>query len=196
MAPTTKRSRRSLALSLIGSAALVGCGEGMLDDGTPAWIEAGEQLFAPASVEAHERVMSAAARGFILAEERASLARHSRHRENRHGASPLEMRSCLKDVARRWARELADRGRLVHNPDLARDVEARCALRWQQLGENIGVTYAGDDGRTAERSLFQAWLASPPHHANIDYRGYRLAGIGAYRQGELLWMVVNFADPR
>ena len=135
-----------------------------------------------------EQIEEGLEHGFVLADETASLARHNAHRAQHVGAPALEMRQCLKRVARAWAKHIAETNEFEHNPNLAHQISNECPWSWKLAGENIG------HGST-EESLFDAWLASKLHHENLDRARYRRVGIGAYRNGDGLWMVVNFADP-
>jgi uncharacterized protein YkwD len=63
---------------------------------------------------------------------------------------------------------------ICHFPNLGDAIERACPFRWEAAGENVGV------GPT-EGGLWQAFLASPPHHANIDGR-YNKLGVGAFRR--------------
>lgn len=127
--------------------------------------------------------------GFDPGVEFDSRVRHNTHRKNHRDAAALDNRKCLKEVARGWAKHLAHSDAFEHNPNLAQQVNNKCAFDWEMIGENIAVG-------GSEQDIFKAWLDSSGHHQNIDRQGFRLVGIGAYRDGDTLWMVVNFADPR
>lgn len=132
---------------------------------------------------------AALAAGFDPAAEYDDRVRHNAHRKKHVGAATLENRKCLKTIARAWAKHLAESGDFEHNPSFAKQISDKCTWQWELVGENIAY---GPD----EPSIFKAWLASAPHHENIDRKRYRYVGIGAYRKGDTLYMVANFADPR
>jgi uncharacterized protein YkwD len=127
--------------------------------------------------------------GFDPGVEFDSRVRHNNHRHNHVDAPALENRTCLKEIARAWAKHLAQSSEFEHNPNLAQQVNNKCSFQWAMLGENIAKG-------SSEQDIFQAWLQSSGHHENIDRQRFRRVGIGAYRDGDTLWMVVNFADPR
>jgi len=103
------------------------------------------------------------------------------------GLAPLADDVVAREVARDWARELADSGRLRHNPDLVAQVDARVTRDWTRLGENVGV---GSD----VRALHDAFLASSPHRANI-LGAYNRVGVGAARDAQgRLWVALVFVQ--
>lgn len=75
------------------------------------------------------------------------------------------------DVARRWAAVQLARQTLMHNPDYKNQIAAAGSAGWRTMGENVGVSGDVD-------SLFQAYMDSPGHRANILNRAYRFLGIG------------------
>lgn len=158
------------------SLALFGCGPAAPDDAS-----------APEDEELAD-YESALTAGFDPAAEYDDRIRHNTHRKNHVGAVALENRKCLKNIARAWAKHLAESGSFEHNPNFAKQITNQCAFKWQVVGENIAY------GPT-EPGIFKAWLGSSLHHANIDKKAYRYVGIGAYRKGDTLYMVANFADP-
>lgn len=99
------------------------------------------------------------------------------------GVAPLVQRRQLQRVARAWASELARTQLLAHNPDLPGQVRP-----FYVVGENVGV---GPDWRT----VYAAFMASPPHRANILDRDYASVGIGWLREGAHVWVVVVFRLP-
>lgn len=93
------------------------------------------------------------------------------------GLAPLAVKGELFDVARAWSGRMADAGAISHNPSLA----AEAPSTWTRLGENVGT---GAD--VAE--LFQAFLNSPSHYANIVDPGFDSVGVGVVRNpaGQML----------
>jgi len=122
---------------------------------------------------------SAVTGAFADSEASAQTARMNPHRHNHVGRGPLDRRACLNDIARRRARKMAD-GRcpggdaICHFAGLGDAINAACPFGWEAAGENVGVG-------PSELGLWQAFLASPPHHDNIDGR-YNKVGVGAYRR--------------
>jgi uncharacterized protein YkwD len=100
-----------------------------------------------------------------------------------YGRASLSRRSDLDAVARAWARSMASRNKLSHNPQLTRQVRG-----WRYVGENVGV---GPSSST----LHQALMKSPGHRANILDRDFTQSGIGvAYGRGRM-WVVQVFRRP-
>jgi uncharacterized protein YkwD len=98
----------------------------------------------------------------------------------------------LWKVAHAWAKHLASTGVLEHNPALVHDVTNACP-NWTATGENVGVTY----GETVHQ-LFQAYMHSPPHRANILDKRYSQVGIATVRvvkNGQVQqWDVMDFGN--
>lgn len=95
-----------------------------------------------------------------------------------HGRKALEQRHGIQKVADLWAESMALSGVLKHNPDLA-------AQTIGLVGENVGY---GVDWQTVRR----AFMESPPHRRNILDPEYSEIGIGAQRDGNIVWIVLVF----
>ena len=118
----------------------------------------------------------------------AHAARVNRHRTE-HGTDEVRRSACLDGVARRWALRMAsgicgDDDPICHRasdgPSGLRTQLDRC-WQWSAIGENVGVT-------DSEPRMFQGFLDSPGHHANIDAAwnggGAGKFGIGAFRRAD------------
>src|SRR4051812_35621375 len=66
------------------------------------------------------------------------------------------------DVARRWSWRLAHQQYLSHNPSIIQAMEHAGSAAWSDIAENVGMAGADSPG-----SLFQAYMNSAPHRANI-----------------------------
>ena len=99
------------------------------------------------------------------------------------GAPQLTSRTHLVAVARDWARTMAGRSRLYHNPALTSDVN-----NWRWVGENVGY---GPDALT----VHVAFMNSPGHRANILDRDYTEVGIGAVTIAGRVWVAEVFRRP-
>jgi hypothetical protein len=105
------------------------------------------------------------------------------------GLPALALNAQLNAVAQAWANKLAAAGVLSHNPALRSQVSD-----WSVLGENVGM--AGDIP-----SVQAAFLASPPHRANILDPRYTQMGVGSATSiypscgCQVLWVVVDFRRP-
>ena len=88
----------------------------------------------------------------------------------------------LRDLANAHSRQMANAGRIFHTPSLGSRLTF---LTWRTAGENVG---AG----TSMRKLFDAFMRSAPHRANILAGSYRRVGIGVYQAGGFLWVTMIF----
>lgn len=98
------------------------------------------------------------------------------------GRAPLSLRSNITYVAHRWSANMAAKRRLYHNPYLARQL---AGISWSYLGENVGYgsTVAG---------VFNAFMKSAPHKANILNGRYKRIGIGVVAGGGKYWVTLDF----
>jgi uncharacterized protein YkwD len=106
-----------------------------------------------------------------------------------HGLAPLTVTSGTSTVATNWTSHLAAAGSLSHNPDLASQLETHGSPNWRSYGENVG------EGPTSDaRTLFDAYMNSPEHRANILGSSYRYLGIGVVYRGSTAWNTLDFVD--
>lgn len=99
------------------------------------------------------------------------------------GIPRLATRAQLVAVARDWARTMATRSRLYHNPRLTTEVS-----NWRWVGENVGY---GPDALT----LHAAFMNSPGHRANILDRDYTEVGVGVVSVDGRVWVAQVFRRP-
>jgi uncharacterized protein YkwD len=122
----------------------------------------------------------------------AKLLAHSNSARAQAHAAGYTMNHKLWKVAHAWAIHLAKTGVLAHNPNLTGQISKRCPA-WTAIGENVGVVY-GD----SVDQLFQAYMNSPEHRANILDKHYRQVGIATVkvvRDGEVeQWDVMDFGN--
>lgn len=102
-------------------------------------------------------------------------ARRINDRRARRGVRRLNRRACLNTVARNWAARMAAAGSISHNPNVGAQVRSRCGLSWRSWGENVGSGFS-------EASIWQAFLGSSPHRANIDRARWDSMGVGIYKR--------------
>lgn len=106
-----------------------------------------------------------------------------------NGLPALTTNASLTAVAQAWANQLAAANVLSHNPALRGQVSD-----WSVLGENVGM--AGDIP-----TVQAAFMASPPHRANILDPRYTQMGVGSATSiypscgCKVLWVVVDFRRP-
>jgi hypothetical protein len=95
---------------------------------------------------------------------------HERWLNGRGGLQHIE---CLNAIAEIWTEKMARAGGISHNPRLGPEVSYACGTSWSVLGENVGVGYSSD-------SIFNAFMNSPGHRANILDGRFTKTGVGAY----------------
>ena len=83
------------------------------------------------------------------------------------GLPPVTVDGELTDIARRWSIGMAQQHAIFHNTQLDRQVRAN----WKKLGENVGTGPTVDD-------IFNAFLASPTHRANVVDPRFTKVGVG------------------
>jgi uncharacterized protein YkwD len=96
--------------------------------------------------------------------------------------------TCLDNHSERWAKHLAQSGRLVHRNQYR--VLSACNLHW------TGETLARGAGGLSPRAMVRAWMHSPAHRAVLMKPRANLAGVAIRHdaQGRVVG-VVNLGDP-
>ncbi len=103
-----------------------------------------------------------------------------------HGLGPLAVDAELVAGARDWTERLRSDGALSHAPDLSVGVTSY----WLKLGENVGV--APKDQLDA---LFDAFVASPDHYANLIDPDFTYVGVGVlYDDDGRMWTTHRFME--
>jgi len=97
------------------------------------------------------------------------------------GLAPLQVDAELAGLAQQQAQANANSGRLAHTPNLAAGVSAN----WTKLGENVGMGLNLD-------IIWDAFLNSPPHLANLVDPAYTHIGIGVVINGNTQWVTHRF----
>ena len=95
-----------------------------------------------------------------------------------HDRRPLRVSDCLRDFARKQAVAMARSGQMYHQ-DLG-PVMAKCHL--VTAGENVAYGYP-----TGRSVVYQGWMKSAGHRANILSRGFRLFAVAARRDDHGTW---------
>jgi uncharacterized protein YkwD len=146
---------------------------------------------ASASPGSHHRTHSSHHRSQVRLYD-LSLLVHSNTARTTDRRHHYKMNHRLWKVAHAWAKHLAATGVLEHNPKLAPDLGKACP-DWTAIGENVGVVYGG-----SVNELFQAYMHSPPHRANILDKHYSQVGIATVkvtRNGQVeQWDVMDFGN--
>jgi len=111
-----------------------------------------------------------------------------------HGVQNMARSYCLANIARNWAVEMARAGYIYHNPNLKPQVDAQCNTGWSIIGENVGTVGSADSDSSS--SVFNAFIASPAHHANIDDARFNQNGVGVYvdKGTNKTWIVQVFGN--
>jgi uncharacterized protein YkwD len=104
------------------------------------------------------------------------------------GLAPLALDARLTNAAQLQANYMASIGRMTHTGSGGSTVATRvtrAGYRWSYVGENIAF------GQTSSNAVVAAWLASPPHAANIYGAHYTQMGLGlTYARGVYWWSLV------
>jgi uncharacterized protein YkwD len=91
------------------------------------------------------------------------------------GLQPLVPSTKLGDAARAFTRNMIERRFFNHSSPEGLSPGARLALAnvdWTAVGENIASGYS------TPQDVFEAWMASPKHRANIESDRFTHAGVG------------------
>lgn len=126
---------------------------------------------------------AAPASGLDTGAEQDFVARINALRQSR-GLGALAIDPELVTNARNWTHVMANSGSIFHASDLSVGV----STSWELLGENVGV---GSEVST----LFEAFVASPTHYANIVDPSFRYIGVGVLWQDGRMWTVQRYRNP-
>ncbi len=100
------------------------------------------------------------------------------------GLAPLAIDTELVTASRQWAVQLSQNGVLSHASDLSVGVTSQ----WAKLGENVGVA----DSDQFEQ-LFNAFVNSPSHYANLVDASFTHIGTGVVYDGKgRMWTTHRF----
>jgi hypothetical protein len=116
-------------------------------------------------------------------DEYAFLQKHNQARVSR-GIPAMTWDAELAATSRSWSRHMAGQGKISHDPNLA-GVATSVDPNWRSAGENVGVGYSVS-------SLFDAFMNSSGHRANILKSTYNRVGIGVVHSGGKIWVTVRF----
>jgi hypothetical protein len=87
------------------------------------------------------------------------------------GLPALTVAPGTTDLARRWSMNQAVKNTMYHNPNLVNGIVTHGSPDWHAVAENVGRGWGAD-------SLFNAYMNSPGHRANILDGTMRYLGIG------------------
>jgi uncharacterized protein YkwD len=106
-----------------------------------------------------------------------------------HHLAPLTVVPGTTDVARHWSWKLARAQALSHNPALVPKLERHGSSQWTEIEENVGYGPV-----TSPDVLFEAYMHSAPHRANILGKHVSEVGIGVVQRGSYAWNTVDFVN--
>ena len=101
------------------------------------------------------------------------------------GLTVLSRDAELELTATAWAAQMSQTKQLEHATDLSLGV----STEWRKLGENVGVAPSEQLDE-----LFDAFVESPTHLANLVDPSFDLIGIGVVHADGRIWMAQRFMD--
>lgn len=115
----------------------------------------------------------------------ADLHRWTNDARSAQGVAPLAFDDVIVHVPRSWSEEMAAAAHLAHNPDHADEIwQVRPQAR--KVSENVGRGYD-------VRAVFDAFMGSPTHRANILDPSLAATAIGCVRDADgQAWVAVDF----
>lgn len=135
----------------------------------------------------------------------AHARRHARHIDRRiahvinqarayRGLQPLRFARPLQRVARWHSADLLSHGLLSHSGSNGAPFDAR--IHSVTRAASVGETIALFRGRTTATMVVRAWIASPPHRAQLLSARYGRVGVGLVRRGGVSVITADFAAGR
>jgi uncharacterized protein YkwD len=99
------------------------------------------------------------------------------------GLPTLVWDSRVHPITRNWSERMASAGAISHNPWFGAEMTA-AGIDWRTAGENVG--------RGSTAVVFQMWMDSPAHRANILSGSYSAFAVGCIVGGGQVWVTQNF----
>jgi uncharacterized protein YkwD len=150
-------------------------------------VATGASSYADGTTTASPSPSPVAAVGYSATGTWQLLALVNKHRRAM-GLVALTIDDRLANIARAHTERMAASGNLQHN-DALFTAASHQALGMKALGENVGWNYSV----TAQDAAF---LKSPGHRANIETRGFRVAGFAVVRSVDgRIWSTEDFGTP-
>ena len=141
-------------------------------------------LVTPAAATGGTHILSVRLNGF-----ESSLAADINKARRNAGLRPLTVIAGATDVARRWSWKMAGSQVLSHNPSIISDISRAGSSAWTEIAENVG-----EGPSDSPHNLFQAYMDSPPHRANILDAGARYLGVGTVERNGVAWNTLDFTN--
>lgn len=157
--------------------------------GTPVVSPASAHVVAakPASVKTASGYTTGTPRAFDL-----ELIGYVNAARAKVGAPALKEAQGLTDMSVLWSRHmLGSSKKLEHNPKAWTQVTQYGAANRLAWGENVGRVQSAS---ITAKQLFDAYMNSPSHRANILNAKYRYVGMGSFAKGQLLYNTMEFTD--
>ena len=111
-----------------------------------------------------------------------------------HGLPLVREAQGLTDLSVHWSRWMlggGTKGKLAHNPKAWTDVLVYGAKNRLAWGENVGKA---SNGTVSAKALFDAYMKSPGHRANILSPKYHFVGMGTFANAGTLYNTMEFTD--
>jgi hypothetical protein len=96
------------------------------------------------------------------------------------GLAALTVNAQLEGLATAWSQTMADQGKISHS-----DLVTGVTENWKKLGENVGTGASLD-------AVAAAFVASPPHLADIIDPDFQSVGIGVVKEGASYYVTQKF----
>ena len=113
---------------------------------------------------------------------RADMLALTNHDRVQHDRSRLTLDAQLSRYAKQHSRDMAERGRLFHTPDLAAMLDGR---DWSLGGENVGVG-------PSLRAIEAGFMREKAHRKNLLRWEWDHAAVGVFHDEGLAWVTVIF----
>jgi uncharacterized protein YkwD len=117
----------------------------------------------------------------------AMLSRHNATRAGL-GLAAFTQNTLLNQIAQDQANYMASSGHMVHTDASGHQVDWRATAigySWSEIGENIGYS-------TSPADLYNGWLGSAGHYANIINGAFHEIGIGVADAGVYQYWCIDF----
>jgi len=88
----------------------------------------------------------------------------------------------LRELADEHSRQMALAGYIFHSESLGTKLRL---VSWRMAGENVGAGLS-------MWKLYEAFMKSEPHRANMLGKGFRRVGVGVYAHDGFLWVTMIF----
>lgn len=113
------------------------------------------------------------------------------------GLPPYQTHLKLEYLARFHSRQMSELGFFSHQDPAGRSPSQRALAIIPEIiggiGENIAYDYGNSEAEVSQK-IFQAWMKSPGHRANILSQNYHYIGIGVVQNADKFFATQSFGD--